>query len=106
MYGRIMSIQLVPCRPGPAAGGLAPRVACPETCPTETMQPGGKDAVSLVVVVQSQTDLFQIVAALAFGGPPRVAACTAGSNSATRMPMIVMTTSNSTRVKPCRAGES
>ena len=30
------------------------------------------------------------------------AACTAGSNSAIKMPMIVMTTKSSTSVKPCR----
>ena len=30
------------------------------------------------------------------------AACTAGSNSAIKMPMIVMTTKSSTKVKPCR----
>ena len=60
---------------------------------------GGEHPVGVVVVVQPQGDLLEVVAALRAPRASR-AACTAGNNNAIRMPMMAMTTNNSTRVKP------
>ena len=62
--------------------------------------PVRKDAVRFVIAVQGQADLLQIVDALRTGGPPRGRPAPPGKSKAMRTPMIVMTTSNSTRVKP------
>ena len=61
----------------------------------------GQNSLGLVVAVKRQGDLLEVVAAL---HSPRgsLAACTAGNSIATRMPMIAMTTSSSTRVNPRR----
>ena len=57
--------------------------------------------IHLLVMQEAQGKLLEVV--LALGNPRRLArACTAGSSSAIKMPMIVMTTSSSTSVKPCR----
>ena len=54
--------------------------------------------------MKRQPDLFQVIAAGVRRAASR-AACTAGSNNETKMPMIVMTTSNSISEKPAvRAG--
>ena len=52
-----------------------------------------------MIQVQRQIRLLEIILALHSWAASR-AACTAGSNSAIRMPMIVMTTRSSTRVSP------
>ena len=54
-----------------------------------------------MVIVQGQAQLFEVVAAL---HPPAAsrAACTAGSKSEIKMPMIVMTVRSSTSVNACR----
>ena len=48
-----------------------------------------------------QSELLEVVLALHLRAASR-AACTAGNSNAIRMPMIVITTSNSTKVKPDR----
>ncbi len=63
---------------------------------------GGKYAIGGFIAEQGQTNLLQII--LALPAPSRLAHdCTAGSSIATRMPMTVMTTSNSTSVNPRRS---
>ena len=63
MYGRIMSIQLVPCRPGPAvdASVQASNVGYP---PTRDNAAGRENVVGLRVIVQRQAELLELVAAL------------------------------------------
>ena len=55
--------------------------------------------VLVLKVMCPQSQLLEIIAALHPCAASR-AACTAGSNSAIRIPMIVMTTKSSTSVKP------
>ena len=58
-------------------------------------------ANGVFVVETTQGNLLEVV--LALRQPRRLArACTAGSSSAIKMPMIVTTTSSSTKVKPFR----
>jgi len=52
-----------------------------------------------VVVMQGQSDCLRLLLHCNLRAASR-AACTAGNNNAIKMPMIVMTTSNSTSVKP------
>ena len=52
------------------------------------------------LICDRQANVFEVVLALtSAGGFPR--RLMAGSNRATKIPMIAITTSNSTRVKPC-----
>ena len=57
----------------------------------------------LLVLEKTQRNLLQMVGALRRRAASR-AACTAGSNKAIKIPMIVMTTRSSTSVKPLRDG--
>ena len=59
-------------------------------------QPAGH----VVIVVQGDAELLEVIAALRSAGR-LAAACTAGRSSATSTPMMAMTTSSSTSVKPC-----
>ncbi len=66
-----------------ALGGVAPR--------REVLVP-------VVVHAQSQQDLLHVVRTA--NGAASRKACTAGNNRAIKIPMIAITTSNSTSVKP------
>ena len=60
-----------------------------------------KTRIGTQVIVKRQANLLHVVYAL--GAPGRFAQdCTAGNNSATNMPMMAITTSSSTSVKPGR----
>lgn len=76
---------------------------CVATADTRLSQrnhcPRREQQTAIVVVVQSESNLFEVV--LARRAASR-AACTAGSKRATRTAMIAITTSNSMIVKPCR----
>ena len=75
--------------------GSEVRIAGPTICPAVRRKPAG----SAFVLQAAQSELLKVVSALP--DPRRFrAACTAGSKSAVRMPMIVMTTKSSTRVNP------
>ena len=70
-------------------------IADPPTAPAA----GGKVARHLMMVERGQRELLEIIRALLRRADSR-AAWIAGNNSATRMPMIAMTTNSSTNVKP------
>ena len=81
--------------------GSAIGVAGPAPSPAA----GRKSPGDAFVIQAPQGKLLDVVLALRIRAASR-ADCTAGNNSAIRMPMIVMTTNNSTRVNPgmgCRA---
>ena len=71
------------------------RIARPSPSPPAAGQP----LQQVLVVHASQGELLEIVLALQLP-PASRADCTAGSNKAIRMPMIVTTTRSSTSVKP------
>ena len=62
----------------------------------------GKCLIRVVVVVQRHTKLFQVVDALRPASELAVPPWIAGSNKATKIPMMAMTTKSSTRVNPFR----
>ncbi len=79
---------------------VGPQVRGP-TPPRALMRAEGQPLVRRLVHLDRQAPLLQVIDALAARAASR-AACTAGKSSATRMPMIAMTTSNSTNVKAGR----
>ena len=83
----------------PASGLLYAEAAIWIANPGISPPAGRKPTVCLLMLQTSQGKLLEVVAARARRAASR-AACTAGSSSAIKMPMIVMTTKSSTRVKP------
>ena len=71
--------------------------------PTPTPATAWQKAIGRFVLQRRQRELLDVVGALRVRRAASRADCTAGNNSPIRMPMIVITTSNSTSVKPRRA---
>ena len=83
----------------PVAGLISAGPAIGVARPLPTPSARGKKAVLLLVVSIPSASCLMLLVHCTRRAASR-AACTAGSNSAIKMPMIVMTTKSSTRVKP------
>ena len=82
-----------------AAGAQSPGWRLPRQ--RKPQPPAGK-YFTFALLRHASANCLHVIAALGGSGRLPRQACTAGSNSPTKMPMIAITTSNSTRVKPGR----
>ena len=71
-------------------------IADPRIAPTAR----GKETQRLFVIERGQTQLLEVVARLQLRRAASRADCTAGNNNPMRIPMMAITTSSSTSVKP------